>query len=58
MKLFGWGGDAGQLPHDRLRPEHLAADAQAVSGLPLDADCCAYEPTQRLLAVRSSRCKR
>jgi hypothetical protein len=54
MKLFGWGDAAPGLPPDRLRPEQLAIGAQcllAASGVPLASDCCAYEPTQRLLAV-------
>ncbi|KAI8474766.1 MAG: hypothetical protein J3K34DRAFT_490656 [Monoraphidium minutum] len=54
MKLFGWSGDATQLPPDRLRVQQLARGAaclQATSGIPLASDCCAYEPIQRLLAV-------
>ncbi|GBF96648.1 hypothetical protein Rsub_09281 [Raphidocelis subcapitata] len=55
MKLFNWAVDASQpLPPDRLRVWQLArggAALHAASGVPASADCCAYEPTQRLLAV-------
>jgi hypothetical protein len=59
MKLFNWAVDASQpLPPDRLRAWQLArggAALHATSGVPSSADCCAYEPTQRLLAVRGAR---
>ncbi len=42
------------LPPDRLQASHLATSSgcvQAQSGIPSTADCCAYEPIQRLFAV-------
>jgi hypothetical protein len=51
------GGAAAPLPPDRLRVAALARGAaclQAAAGVPAAADACAYETTQRLLAVRGA----
>jgi hypothetical protein len=49
------GGAAASLPPDRLRPGECATDKNiflSQSGVPANADACAYEPVQRTLAVR------
>eukprot|EP00877_Chromochloris_zofingiensis_P001873 jgi/Chrzof1/11687/Cz06g05130.t1 len=59
MKFFQFkGSDSAQnLPADRIQRKDLASGTaclQSQSGIPYTADCCAYEPIQRLLAVSTS----
>lgn len=47
-------GGGEELPPDALRLQQLAHGPQCLhadAGLPCAVDACAYEPTQRLLAV-------
>jgi hypothetical protein len=57
FKWLGLARDDGsnKLPRDTLAVQHLVSGKpvfQAHSGVPFSADSLAYEPVQRLLAVR------
>jgi hypothetical protein len=57
LRWLGLSRDDGanKLPRDSLAVQHLVSGKpvfQAHSGVPYSADSLAYEPVQRLLAVR------
>lgn len=60
LKFLGlsWDGEGARpLPPDRLQVKHLTSGKpvfQAHSGVPVTSDSLAYEPVQRLLAVRTA----
>jgi hypothetical protein len=52
-------GERHQAVKDALDEDHLRDYGEhylAISGVPATADSCAYDPIQKLLAVRSSTC--
>lgn len=61
LRWLGLARDDGgnKLPRDSLAVQHLVSGKpvfQAHSGVPFNADSLAYEPVQRLLAVRMPSC--